>query len=75
MIKPFKSKKELAHELHIHPKTLGRYMAKLGIIWNKKEPMPPVVWEKVVENLNQENSPAFSAGGGGEKPEGMKLAD
>jgi len=50
MIRPFKSKKDLARELEIHPKTLNRYMRNLGIEWGKK-PMPAAVWEKVVQEL------------------------
>lgn len=63
MIKPFKSKKDLARELKIHPRTLNRYMDKLGIRWNHKELMPPVVWESVVDGLNREDSHAFAGGG------------
>lgn len=53
-MKPFKSRKTLAQELQIHPKTLSRYMKKIGIKWNKT-PMPPVIWEKLLTKLNSEN--------------------
>lgn len=65
MIKPHKSKKELAGELKIHPRTLSRYMDKLGIRWDHNEPMPPIIWESVVSSLNQEDSPAFATRAGG----------
>jgi len=50
-MKPFKSRKTLAQELQISPKTLSRYMKEIGIQWGKK-PMPPVVWENVFTELN-----------------------
>ena len=53
-MKPFKSRKTLAYELQIHPKTLSRYMKKNGVIWGKT-PMPPVVWEKLLAKLDSEN--------------------
>jgi len=60
MIKPFKSKKDLARELQIHPKTLSRYMQTLGIEWGKK-PMPPLIWERVLRELQCEDAIAREA--------------
>ncbi len=54
-MKPFKSRKTLAQELQIHPKTLGRYMKKIGFKWDKTA-MPPSVWEKLLVELNSRNS-------------------
>lgn len=51
MIKPFKSRKDLARKLQIHPKTLSRYMQTLDIEWGKK-PMPPQIWERVLRELS-----------------------
>jgi hypothetical protein len=54
-MKPFKSRKTLARELQIHPKTLSRYMRKIGFKWDKTA-MPPIVWEKLLAELNSRNS-------------------
>ena len=59
-MKPFKSRKTLAQELQIHPKTLSRYMQTLGIEWGKK-PMPPLIWERVLRELQYDD--AFAGGG------------
>jgi hypothetical protein len=69
MIKPFKSKKDLARELQIHPKTLSRYMQTLGIKWSKK-PMPPQIWERVLRELHCDDE--FPEGGGRENSHDLK---
>ena len=58
-MKPFKSRKTLAQELKIHPRTLSRYMRTHGIEWGKK-PMPSQIWEKVMRELCCEDAPALS---------------
>lgn len=59
-MKPFKSRKTLAQELQIHPKTLSRYMKELEIHRGKK-PMPPAVWERVLHELRCDDLPLGGA--------------
>lgn len=54
----------MAKELDIHPKTLARYMKKLGIEWPHKL-MPAEVWEEVVRRLRCGD---VKEGGGGGRP-------
>lgn len=64
-MKPFKSRKTLAKELQIHPRTLNRYMKALDIKWGR-EPMPFEVWNEVVQRLGCDDS-TLKPGGGGRK--------
>jgi hypothetical protein len=51
----FQKQKNTCQELQIHPKTLNRYMKKIGFKWDKTA-MPPSVWEKLLVELNSRNS-------------------
>jgi len=64
-MKPFKSRKTLAKELEIHPRTLNRYMKALDIKWGR-EPMPFEVWNEVVHRLRCDDSPLKTGGGAGQ---------